>query len=137
MWSLYALFAAIAAALMTIVGKIGLKNIDPTLATGIRSLFMFLFMLAVVFLSGKYRGLESIDRHALAAISISAIFGALSWLFYFLALRDGSASRVAAIDRTSIVFIILLSALFLAEKLTWKIATGGILVAIGAILIAI
>ena len=137
MWALYALLAAITAALMTIIGKIGLKNIDPTLATGIRSLFMFVFMAMVVFFTGKLKGIGGIDRNALITIIASAVFGALSWLFYFLALRDGTASRVAAIDRTSIVFIILMSALFLAEKLTWKIAAGGLFVAIGAILIAI
>jgi bacterial/archaeal transporter family protein len=137
MWPLYALLAAVTAAIMTIVGKVGLKGVDPTLATGIRSLFMFIFMTAVVLLTGKLKGAHTLDQKAIWTIAISAIFGALSWLFYFLALRDGSASRVAAIDRTSMVFVIILSTLFLAEKLTWKLALGGLLVAAGAILVAI
>ena len=89
------------------------------------------------FTSGKLKGFETLNKTAFLTIVISAVFGALSWLFYFLALRDGSASRVAAIDRTSIVFIIALSTLFLAEKLTWKVGLGGLLIAIGAILVAI
>jgi transporter family protein len=137
LWPLYALLAAITAALMTIVGKVGLKGVDATFATGIRSFFMFLFMLAVVAISGKFSNFEKLDRGALIAIIISAAFGAASWLFYFLALKDGSASRVSAIDRTSIVFVIILSTLFLAEKLTLKVAAGGLLIAIGAILVAI
>lgn len=135
MWLLYALGAAITAALMTIVGKIGLKNIDPTFATGVRSAFMFLFMLAIVTLTGKLKGLHQLDRNALLAIVVSALFGALSWLCYFLALKTGTANKVAAMDRLSIVFIILLSAVFLAEKLTLKTAIGGLLVAAGAIAI--
>lgn len=137
MWILYALGAAITAALMTIVGKIGLKGIDPTFATGVRSIVMCAFMVLVVLLSGKIKHISSLDKNSLIAIVISAIFGALSWLFYFLALRDGSANKVAAIDRTSIVFIIILSIFFLAEKLTIKTAIGGILVALGAIAIAL
>ncbi|MCW1891675.1 MAG: EamA family transporter [Candidatus Uhrbacteria bacterium] len=137
MWILYALGAAITAALMTIVGKIGLKGIDPTFATGVRSIVMCVFMVLVVLLSGKIKHISSLDKNALIAIVISAVFGALSWLFYFLALRDGSANKVAAIDRTSIVFIILLSIFFLAEKLTIKTAIGGILIALGAIAIAL
>jgi bacterial/archaeal transporter family protein len=137
MWLLYALGASITAALMTVVGKTALKNIDPTFATGIRSIVMCIFMILVVVLSGKMKYLHSLDKNALIAIIASAIFGALSWLFYFLALKDGSANKVAAIDRTSIVFIILLSIFFLAEKLTIKTAIGGILIALGAIAIVI
>lgn len=137
MWLLYALGSAVTAALMTIVGKIGLKNIDPTFATGIRSFFMFVFMVLIVLASGKIKGFSTLDKNSLLAIIVSAIFGALSWLCYFLALKTGSANRVSAIDRTSIVFIIALSALFLAEKLTWKVAIGGILISLGAILIVV
>lgn len=135
MWLLYALGAAITAALMTIVGKIGLKGIDPTFATGIRSFFMFVFMTLVVIFSGKLKNFSSLDKNAVLAIVVSAVFGALSWLFYFLALKDGTANKVAAIDRLSIVFIILMSALFLAEKLTLKTAIGGLLIAMGAVAI--
>jgi transporter family protein len=137
MWLLFALGSAVTAALMTIVGKIGLKNIDPTFATGIRSFFMFAFMVLIVLFSGKMKNFSTLDKNALLAIIVSAVFGALSWLFYFLALKDGSANKVAAIDRMSIVFIFLLSALFLAEKLTIKTAIGGLLIAAGAIAIVI
>ena len=135
MWLLFAFGSAITAALMTIVGKIGLKNIDPTFATGVRSAFMFLFMFLIVLFTGKLKGFHTLDRNALLAIIVSAVFGALSWLCYFLALKTGTANKVAAIDRLSIVFIILLSTMFLAEKLTFKTAAGGLLIAAGAMAI--
>jgi transporter family protein len=137
MWLIFAILAAITAALMTIVGKVGLKGVDPTLATGIRSLFMFGLMVVIVLASNKLKGLAAIDQKSLIAIFISAVFGALSWLFYFLALRDGATSKVAAVDRLSLIIVILLSVVFLAEKLTWKLAAGGLMATLGILLIAL
>lgn len=137
MWLLFATLSAITAALMTIAGKIGLKNVDPTLATGVRSLFMFLLMAGIVLVSGKIKGLEQIDGKGFYIILISSVFGALSWLFYFLALRTGTASKVAAIDRLSLILVIVISILFLAEKLSIKLALGSILATIGIVLIAL
>ena len=82
---------------MTVIAKLGLK-VDPTLATTIRSFVMFAFMLLTAFALQKHKLLGQINSSALWAIIISAIFGALSWLFYFLALKDGPASKVAALD---------------------------------------
>lgn len=137
MWLLFAFLAALAAAFMSIVAKFGLRQIDPTFATGIRSAFMFLFMAIVVVASGKLKGFATLDHKALWAIILSAIFGALSWLFYFFALRDASASKVAAIDRLSLVFVIFFSVLFFSETLSWKLVTGGILATVGIFLISI
>lgn len=137
MWLLFALLAAVAAALMTIVAKIGLKGIEPTFATGVKSAVMFLFMATVVVVSGKLKGLATLDQKSFWIIVVSAIFGALSWLFYFLALRDAPASKVAAVDRLSLVFVILFSILFLAENITLKLALGGIIATIGIVLIAL
>ncbi len=116
MWLLFALLAAVTAALMTIVAKIGLKGIDPTLATGIRSALMFFCMAMIVIATGKFKGIAMIEQKSFWIIVASAIFGAFSWLFYFLALRDASASKVAAIDRLSLIFVILFSVLFLARE---------------------
>ena len=137
MWQLLALLSAVTAALMTIVAKIGLKEVDPTLATAIRSGVIFLFMLGIVFSTGKLRGASLTDTKTIIAIVISSIFGALSWLFYFLALKNGDATKVAAIDKTSLAMIFVLSILFLSEKLTWKLAIGTLLVTAGAIVVAL
>jgi len=134
MWFLFAIISAIFAALVAIFGKIGLSEVDSTLATTVRALFMFLFVLAGSAITGKLSGLNTINGKALKFIILSGIAGGLSWLFYFSALKMGVTSKVAAIDRLSIVFIFFLSILFLGETLTLKHVLGIALVAIGAIL---
>lgn len=136
MWIVYGLLAAVTAAFMTILGKIGLKSVDPTLATGIRSFFMFLFMVGVVAVSGKTKGLEHLSGRDLIFIIGAAVCGATSWFFYFLGLRLTSASKLASLDRLSLPLIILFSLLLLGEDFSWKLVGGGFLVTIGAILIA-
>lgn len=136
MWILYGLLAALTAALMTIAGKIGLKGVDPTIATTVRACFMALFMIGVSLLTRKAALLSTMNNKAWQWIVVAALFGALSWLFYFLGLQQTSASKLAALDRLSLPLIILFSILLLNEKLTWPLALGGILVACGAILIA-
>jgi transporter family protein len=68
---------------------------------------------------------------------LSGIAGALSWLFYFWALQSGPASAVAAIDRSSVVLVLIMAALFLAERWSWRTAMGAVLVTSGAMLISI
>lgn len=137
MWIIYGFLSALTAALMTIVGKIGLQNIDPTFATGIRSFIMFIFMMSVVFFSGKLKDFSTLDQKAFWIIVTSAIFGALSWLFYFLALRSGPTSKVAALDRSSLILVILFSVLFLSEKMSLKLGLGTLLASIGILLITL
>ena len=137
MWILYALLAAVTAAIMTIIAKLGLKKIDPTLATTIRSFVMFAFMLSTALILQKHKLLGQINSSALWAIIISAVFGASSWLFYFLALKDGPASKVAALDKLSLALIVILAVFFLAEKLTWQVGIGALLMTAGAIIMVI
>ncbi|MCE9585768.1 EamA family transporter [Candidatus Uhrbacteria bacterium] len=137
MWIVYGLLAAVTAALMTIVGKVGLKNVDPTLATAVRSAFMFLFMLTTVMASGKFQAITKLQTRDWGIIGLAGVFGAASWLFYFLGLRATTASKLAALDRLSLPLIILFSVIFLAEKISWQLVVGGIMVTIGAILVAL
>jgi len=136
-WISFAILSAIFAAFVAIFGKIGLKNIDSTLATTVRSVFMAGFLIIVSFALQKFKQIGSIDERSLLFIALSGIAGALSWLFYFFALKSGSASGVAALDRLSVVFIIILAALFLGESLTWRSGLAGILIATGAILMVV
>lgn len=136
-WITYALLSAVFAALVAIFGKIGLQNIDSTLATTVRSAVMALFLLFVSLSLGKLNLLNTIKNKTLLFIVLSGISGALSWLFYFFALKTGSASGVAALDRLSVVFVLVFSVLFLMEKLTLTSALGAVLIAAGAILMVI
>jgi transporter family protein len=137
MWPIYALFSAVFAGLVAIFGKIGLKSVDSTLATTVRSIVMAVFLILVSLALGKFQTLATIQGKVLTFIILSGVAGALSWIFYFLALKTGPAGAVAGIDRTSVVFVVLLAALFIGESLTWKTGLGAILVTLGAILISV
>jgi transporter family protein len=136
MWLLFAILSAVFAALVAIFGKIGLSKVDPIFATSIRSLVMFVlvFLTAVV---GKKINFSSLDRGSLFYIILSGLAGALSWIFYFIALKYGDASKVSAIDRLSIVFVIILAGLFALEKFTLLKVAGALLITIGAVLISL
>lgn len=136
-WIFYALFSAIFASLVAIFGKIGLKDVDSTLATTVRAIVMAAFLVGVSLVLGKSNLLGTMSSKTLLFIVFSGIAGALSWLFYFFALKHGPASGVAALDRTSVVFVLILAALFLGEGLTWKSGIGATLVTFGAILMSL
>jgi len=133
-WIIFALLSALAAALVAIFGKIGVAHLDTTLATTVRSIIMTLFLLIVALALGKFKLVGTIDNKAFTFIALSGLAGALSWLFYFFALRFGPASGVAALDRLSVVFVVIFAALFLAEQLTWKIGLGALFITAGALL---
>lgn len=136
-WILYAILSAVFASLVAIFGKIGLQNIDSTLATTIRAFVMALFLFFVSMSLGKFNLLFTIKNKVLFFIILSGIAGALSWLFYFFALKMGLASGVAAIDRLSVIFVVIFSILFLGEQLNLYTAIGAALITIGAILMVI
>jgi bacterial/archaeal transporter family protein len=138
LWLIFALLSAISAAAVAIFGKLGLQGIDPNTATAIRAIVMALFLVSVVLIQDRFANLSSImeNKKAVFYIILGGIAGALSWLFYFIALKLGKVQQVAPIDRLSVVFAILLAFLFLGEKITLKVGIGAALVTVGAILIA-
>ena len=134
-WIVYALLASLFAALVAVLGKVGVRNVDPTLATAVRATVMMAFLVVVAVVTGKAGGLGEIDRRSLVFILLSGLAGAASWLFYFVALRDGPAAGVAALDRTSVALVFVLAVLFLGDAFTWRGAIGALLVVAGAILL--
>jgi transporter family protein len=134
MYIIFALLSAVSAALVAVFGKIGLGKVDTTLATAVRAVVMaVLLVLAAVVL--KKWDLSQISNKAYLFIFLAGLAGAASWLFYFLALKLGPATSVAALDRLSVVFVILFAALFLGESLTLKSVFGGLLIISGALLL--
>ncbi len=83
---------------------------------------------------GEYVQIPTISRRALVFLVLSGVATGLSWLCYFRALQFGKASAVAPIDKSSVVFILILSAMFLGEAFTWKTVLGTLLVVVGTIL---
>ena len=139
MWLIYALLSAVAAALVAVFGKIGLKEVDANAATAIRAVIMALFLLGVVVVQGKASQMGELfaQRKAIAFIGLSGVAGALSWLFYFLALQNGKVSQVGPIDKLSVVIAVIIAVLFLGEKISWVNAVGVAMIAGGAILVAL
>jgi transporter family protein len=138
-WILYALLSAVFASLVAILGKVSVQNIDSTLATTVRAVIMAVFLLLVSISLGKLKdfSLASFTGKEWMFITLAGIAGAMSWLFYFFALKNGPAGGVAAIDRTSTIFVVLLAAIFLGEIFGWKQGVGVVLIAAGAYLVTL
>lgn len=122
--------------MVAIFGKIGLKEVDSTIATTVRAVVMAAFLVITSFLIGKVDLLKTINGKVLTYVILSGIAGALSWLFYFYALKTGPATGVVALDRLSIVFVVVLAAIFLGEGITVKSGVGVALMVSGALLMA-
>jgi|SRR3989344_2336432 len=136
-WIIYALLAALFAGLVAIFGKLGLKNVDVNLATTIRAFVMFSFLVLVVLFQKKISLITEFRTIDYIFIILAGIAGALSWLFYFLALKTGDATKVASLDRLSVVFVMVFALLFLGEKFSLKVLSGIILIVVGAVLMVI
>ncbi len=134
---LYAAGSAVCAALVSIFGKIGLKSVDPVLATILRGVVMGGLLVAAGFALKKFQALGSgaVDGKAWLFILLSAAAGAASWVLYFTALKLGPAGAVAVIDKMSVVLILILAAFVFGEAFTARSVAGIILSIAGAILI--
>ncbi|MFA6271575.1 MAG: EamA family transporter [Patescibacteria group bacterium] len=138
-WIIYALLSAFTAALVAIFGKIGLQGIDTNVATAIRAVVMALFLIGIIFIQGKLVDIKPVftNHKALLYIVLSGVAGAVSWLFYFIALKNAKVSQIVPIDRLSVVFALLLAFIILGEKISLQAWIGAVLAVIGGILIAL
>ncbi|ASY78704.1 hypothetical protein BJK05_01270 [Pectobacterium polaris] len=138
-WLIYALLSAVCAAMVAIFGKIGLQNLDANTATAIRAVIMALFLVGVVVAQGKLALVGEVvaNKKALLFIVLSGVAGALSWLFYFVALKNGNVAQVAPIDKLSVVFAVVLAVILLGEKISLMAGVGVALISVGALLVAL
>lgn len=135
-WRPWALGSAGFAALTAILAKVGVEGVASNLATAIRTGVVLLFSATLVWATGEARGLSGLTPRTWVFLTFSGLATGLSWLCYFRALQLGEASRVAPMDKLSVVFVIALAAIFLGEKLTWRQALGGGLILSGAVVLA-
>ena len=134
MWRLYAILSALFAALTSIFAKVGLQDINSDLATAIRTTIILLLTWGIVFFGHKADGITNLTWQTWLFLILSGISTGLSWLFYFKALQTGEVSRVAPIDKLSIVITILLAFIFLHEKITLRVLIGSLLISGGVLL---
>lgn len=134
-WLIFAVMSALFAALTAIFAKAGLRNINPDLATAIRTAIILLITWAIVFFKKSSTGLVSLSRNNWIFLILSAVATGLSWLFYYRALQLGKVSEVSVIDKGSLLFTVLLSFIFLKEPLTPKLLCGISLVFAGMLVV--
>ena len=132
-WILFALLSAFFAALTTILAKLGVQGVSSNLATAVRTVVILVIAWGWIIVTGEVQTLGQISRTTLIFLVLSGVATGLSWLFYFRALQSGPTTTVAAIDKSSLVLVLLLSALLLHEPLTWKSSIGIVLVVAGVL----
>lgn len=135
MWQTYALLSALFAALTAIFAKIGVRDIDSNLATAIRTLVILFITWGIVFATAGLRQIREISSHTLLFLVLSGLATGASWLFYFKALQLGEASKVAPVDKLSVVLTMILSFVILGEPLTFKTVLGGALIVVGSLVL--
>jgi bacterial/archaeal transporter family protein len=136
-WRAYALGSAFFAALTAIFGKIGVAEMNSDVATFVRTVVILLLTAMVIWIRREWQTPDRVSATGLLFLVLSGAATVLSWFCYYRALQTGPASRVAPIDKLSVVFVVLFAVSFLGERLTWKVGLGGVLVAVGAVLMAL
>jgi bacterial/archaeal transporter family protein len=136
-WIYWSLLSAIFAGATAILAKVGVAGIDSNLATAIRTFVILVFTWAIAYATSQPGAIRNLTSRTLVFLVLSGLATGLSWLCYFRALQLGEASRVAPVDKLSVVFVILFAALFLGERLTLARGAGGLLIVAGAIILAL
>jgi len=130
------LLSAVFAALTAILAKIGIKGVDSNLATAIRTVVILILAWGIVYFRGGLEQMGQLTRTNLIFLGLSGVATGLSWIFYFRALQLGEVSQVAPVDKLSVAIAIVLSVIFLGEKLTWHTGLGAAMI-IGGTLVLI
>jgi transporter family protein len=138
-WQLWAAGAAVLAALTAVLAKFGVEGIDSNLATLLRTVVVVVALTGLLAINGQLRWhqLVLLPRASLAALALSGLATGASWLCYFKALQLGPVARVAAIDKLSVVLIAVLGVWVLGEQLGPRGWIGVVLMAAGALLVAL
>ena len=131
------MLSALFAAATAILAKVGVAHIDSNLATAIRTTVVVVFAWAIALALGKHNELRQVDGRAWLFLGLSGLGTGLSWLCYFRALQLGPASRVAPLDKMSVVLVMVFAAVFLGEKLSPLAVVGGLLITAGAVVMVL
>ncbi|ADL69403.1 protein of unknown function DUF6 transmembrane [Thermoanaerobacterium thermosaccharolyticum DSM 571] len=125
------ILSALFAALTSILAKIGIKGVDSNLATAIRTTVIIFLSWGIVFAAGTQSGMKNLTKENWLFLILSGLATGLSWLFYYKAIALGDVSKVAPIDKSSIVMTLILSYIILGEHFDLKTLIAGILITAG------
>ena len=135
-WLFGSLLSALFAGATAVLAKVGVTGVDSNLATAIRTTVILVFAWAIALVTTRPGALATLGSRTWVFLALSGIATGLSWLCYFRALQLGPASQVAPIDKLSVIFVLAFAALFLHEPLTLRSGLGGLLIVVGAIVLA-
>lgn len=133
-WLGWALLSALFAGATAIFAKVGVAHVSSNLATAIRTVVVLLLTWAIAFARHEVEAIPTLGKRTWVFLILSGLATGLSWLCYFRALQLGAVSKVAPIDKLSLVFVLIFAVLFLHEPVTWKTA-GGIALILGGTLL--
>ncbi len=137
MWALLAGLSALFAALTSILAKVGINGVNSNLATAIRTAVVLVMAWGMVFLTNSQNGICDISRKSWLFLILSGLATGASWLCYYKALQLGDASKVAPIDKMSVVITLVLAFVFLHESFTYKSLIGVVLLTAGTLLMVL
>jgi transporter family protein len=135
-WFVWALLSAVFAALTAVFAKVGMEHIDSDLATLIRTVIIFAVLVPFVWLAGKWSNPFELPGKSLLFLTLSALATGASWICYYRALQAGEASKVAPVDKFSVVLVALFAVLFLGERPSGREWAAIGLVSAGVFLLA-
>lgn len=133
-WFILALLSAVFAALTSILAKVGIDGVNSNLATAIRTIVVLVMAWGMVFITDAQSGISSISKKSWIFLILSGLATGASWLCYYKALQLGEASKVAPIDKLSILFTMVFAFVFLHEKFNAKSIIGVVLIVAGTLL---
>lgn len=134
-WLIYALLATFFAGLTSVLAKFGISKINSDLGLAIRTSIVFVLVWLNLFAWSGVKGIEQLTSKSFLFLVLSGITTSLSWIFYYRAMKLGTVSYVASIDKGSIVITILLSVALLKEPLTPKLFFGAVVIFIGLVIL--
>ena len=133
MWWIFALLSAVFAALTSILAKVGIEDVDSTLATAIRTVAVVGMSWLMVFITNTQSGISSISKKSWIFLILSGPATGASWLCYYKAIQMGDVSKVVPIDKLSVLFTLILAFIFLHEEFNVKSLIGSILITAGTL----
>jgi transporter family protein len=136
-WFWWALASAFFAGITAVLAKVGVAGVDSNLATAVRTTVILVFAWVVFLATAPARHLFQLTGRNWLYLVLSGIATGFSWICYFRALQLGEASRVAPVDKLSVVFAIAFAALILGERLGWQQWLGGALIVTGAMVMTL
>lgn len=137
MWFVFAFLSAFFAALTAILAKVGIEGVNSHLATAIRTAVVLALAWGMVFLVGAFGSMSEISKKSWLFLILSGLATGASWLCYYKALQMGEVAKVAAVDKLSVVLTIIFALVFLGESLSLKTLVATILIAAGALIMAL